>query len=74
MSYLVNCGLTLHACRTKSVRYVEENLGALKIKLSTGDVKAIRQAITETELTGDQYPPGGYMEVLYLDTPEPSEM
>ncbi|KAB5596352.1 Aldo/keto reductase [Ceratobasidium theobromae] len=58
---------------TKSVRYVEENLGALKIKLSTGDVKAIRQAITETELTGDQYPPGGYMEDLYLDTPEPSE-
>ncbi|QRV87714.1 aldo/keto reductase family protein [Ceratobasidium sp. AG-Ba] len=57
---------------TKTVKYAEENLGALKIQLSAEEIKAIRQAIVETELTGDQYP-AGFMEALYGDTPEPSE-
>jgi diketogulonate reductase-like aldo/keto reductase len=48
---------------------VEENLGAAKIKLSPEEVKSIRQAINETELPGDQYPPR-LMEMLYRDTPE----
>lgn len=55
--------------RTKSIKYAEENLGALKIKLSPEDIKAIRQAITEAEIPGDQYP-AAYMKALYADTPE----
>ncbi|KAB5588857.1 Aldo/keto reductase [Ceratobasidium theobromae] len=54
---------------TKSIKYAEENLGALKIKLSPEDIKAIRRAITEAEIPGDQYP-AAYMKALYADTPE----
>lgn len=57
---------------TKKLQYAEENLGALKITLTPQEILTIRQAITETELTGDQYPPG-YMSSLYGDTPEPSK-
>ncbi|KAG8680229.1 hypothetical protein FRC09_018383 [Ceratobasidium sp. 395] len=54
---------------TKNVKYAEENIGALKVKLTPEDIEAIRQTITETELTGDQYP-AGHMAILYGDTPE----
>ncbi|CAE6412087.1 unnamed protein product [Rhizoctonia solani] len=54
---------------TKNVKYAEENIGALKVKLTPEDIKAIRQAIVETELTGDQYPTA-YMGAIYGDTPE----
>lgn len=57
---------------TKNIKYAEENLAALKIKLSPEDIKLIREAIVETELTGDHYP-AGMMEQLYGDTPEPSQ-
>ncbi|KAG9127682.1 hypothetical protein FRC07_010907 [Ceratobasidium sp. 392] len=55
--------------RTKNVKYAEENIGSLKVNLTPEDIKAIRQAITETELTGDQYP-AEHMAILYGDTPE----
>ncbi|KAF8760252.1 aldo kereductase [Rhizoctonia solani] len=58
--------------QTKNIKYAEENLGALKVKLTPEDIKTIRQAITETELTGDQYP-AAYMGALYGDTPEPTK-
>ncbi|EUC66388.1 aldo/keto reductase [Rhizoctonia solani AG-3 Rhs1AP] len=58
---------------TKNVKYAEENIGALKIKLTSEEIKAIRQAIIETELTGDQYP-AAFMQSLYGDTPEPSQV
>ncbi|KAG8767677.1 hypothetical protein FRC12_006112 [Ceratobasidium sp. 428] len=54
---------------TKNIKYLEENLGAIDVKLSPEDIKSIRQAIARTELTGDQYPPK-LMEMLYKDTPE----
>ncbi|QRV78189.1 aldo/keto reductase family protein [Ceratobasidium sp. AG-Ba] len=54
---------------TRKLKYLEENLGALNVKLTSEDVNAIRQAIVETELTGDQYPPRLF-EMLYRDTPE----
>ncbi|QRW20959.1 aldo/keto reductase family protein [Rhizoctonia solani] len=56
---------------TKKIKYAEENIGALRVKLTPGDIKDIRQAILETELTGDQYP-SAYMHFLYADTPEPT--
>lgn len=54
---------------TRTAKYVEENLGALKVTLSSEDIKVIRQASVEAELSGDHYPPG-YMQFLYGDTPE----
>ncbi|KAG9097980.1 hypothetical protein FS749_004987 [Ceratobasidium sp. UAMH 11750] len=54
---------------TKNVKYLEENLAVVNINLSPEEIQAIRQAITETELTGNQYPPK-LMEMLYRDTPE----
>jgi diketogulonate reductase-like aldo/keto reductase len=62
----------LRPSSTKNIKYAEENLGALKIKLDSDDIKAIRQAIAETELTGDQYP-SVWMDALYGDTPELSQ-
>jgi hypothetical protein len=44
-------------------------LGAIKVKLTAEDIKSIRQAINETELPGERYPPF-HMEMLYRDTPE----
>ncbi|CEL63720.1 hypothetical protein RSOLAG1IB_05481 [Rhizoctonia solani AG-1 IB] len=57
---------------TKNIKYAEENIGALKVKLTPEDIKEIRQAIVETELTGDRYPTA-YMGSLYGDTPEPTK-
>ncbi|KAF8605286.1 Aldo keto reductase [Ceratobasidium sp. AG-I] len=54
---------------TRTVKYVEENLGASKVTLSPEELKAIRQASAEAEISGDNYP-AGYMEALYGDTPE----
>lgn len=55
--------------RTRTVKYVEENLGALKVTLSSEELKVIRQAVAEAEVTGDHYP-AEYMKALYGDTPE----
>ncbi|KAG8735991.1 hypothetical protein FRC10_009929 [Ceratobasidium sp. 414] len=54
---------------TKGVKYLEQNLGAADVSLAPEEIKAVRQASTETELTGNQYPPK-LMEMLYRDTPE----
>ncbi|CAE6448287.1 unnamed protein product [Rhizoctonia solani] len=54
---------------TKKIKYAEENIGALKVKLTPEDIQAIRQVIIETEITGNQYPEA-YMGWLYRDTPE----
>ncbi|KAF8600817.1 Aldo/keto reductase [Ceratobasidium sp. AG-I] len=54
---------------SKRVKYIEENFGAAQIKLTPQDVKTIRQLITESQITGDQYPPF-LQAMLYVDTPE----
>ncbi|KAG9104733.1 hypothetical protein FRC06_011627, partial [Ceratobasidium sp. 370] len=54
---------------TRTIKYAEENVRALKVNLSPEDIKVIREAIVESDITGDHYPPG-YMEYLYGDTPE----
>lgn len=43
---------------TKKIKYLEENMGALQIKLSTAENKEIREAIERVEMSGDRYPPG----------------
>ncbi|KAG9104732.1 hypothetical protein FRC06_011626 [Ceratobasidium sp. 370] len=59
----------INKARTKNIKYIEENLGVLKVGLTPEEIEGIRQAITETELTRDQYPPA-HMEFLYGNTPE----
>lgn len=52
------------------VRYIEENVGALKVKLSKEDLGLIRDLITKSNATeGDRYPEFG-MRLAYADTPE----
>ncbi|QRV72843.1 aldo/keto reductase family protein [Ceratobasidium sp. AG-Ba] len=54
---------------TRTVKYAEENVGALKVTLSTEEIKAIRDAVAASDISGDNFPPG-YMEMSYGDTPE----
>ncbi|KIM75965.1 hypothetical protein PILCRDRAFT_98821 [Piloderma croceum F 1598] len=55
---------------TKEVKYLEENLGALNVKLAPEDLKHIRDYIEMSKVTkGDLYPAWG-MDLAYADTPE----
>ena len=53
---------------TKKIKYLEENLGALKVKLSVEEEKEIRELVEGAEVHGTRYPEAvvGY---LYADTP-----
>ncbi|KAJ7779071.1 Aldo/keto reductase [Mycena metata] len=54
---------------TKSIKYLEENLAAIKITLSDEDVAAIRQLAVEADAQqGERYPPA-LPQVLFVDTP-----
>lgn len=54
---------------TKKIKYLEENLGALDVKLTDAEVKEIRKVISEAEVSGDRYPTA-MMHTLFADTPE----
>lgn len=54
---------------TKKVKYLEENLGSLKVVLSEGDVREIREAVEGCVTSGDRYP-GVMAQVCFGDTPE----
>lgn len=43
---------------TSTIKYLEENVAAIKIKLTDEEMKAIRKYAEETELAGDRYPGG----------------
>lgn len=48
---------------------MDENLGAVKVKLSTEDVAAVRKLAVEADAQhGERYPPG-IAGVLFVDTP-----
>ena len=53
---------------TKKLKYLEENLGALDVKLSDSEDKEIRKAIEKAEVVGERYPPGMAV-ALFADTP-----
>jgi aryl-alcohol dehydrogenase-like predicted oxidoreductase len=42
---------------TKRVRYLEENMGALKVKLSETDLKEINARIARIDVFGERYAP-----------------
>ena len=54
---------------TKKVRYLEENLGSLKVVLSEGEVRQIREVVEGCVTVGDRYP-GVMAKVCFADTPE----
>ncbi|KAG7440159.1 Aldo/keto reductase [Guyanagaster necrorhizus] len=57
---------------TKKIRYLEENLGAAKVKLSQEEVVAIRKLAEESDVPGERYSEAGMATVLKA-TPELSK-
>ncbi|KAJ7607242.1 Aldo/keto reductase [Roridomyces roridus] len=56
---------------TTKLKYLEENLGATKIKLSKEDEAKVRElAVVADAQQGERYPPG-FQETLFVDTPLP---
>ena len=53
---------------TKKLKYLEENLGALDVKLSEDEDREIRQAVEKAEVVGERYPEG-MVTKLFADTP-----
>jgi len=53
---------------TKKVKYLEENVGALNVKLTKDEVKEVRDLIEATEVHGSRYP-DAMMSALFADTP-----
>ncbi|KAL3420596.1 aldo/keto reductase YakC [Phlyctema vagabunda] len=53
---------------TKKIKYLEENLGALDIKLTEAENKAIRKVVDAAEVHGSRYPEG-MAASLFADTP-----
>ena len=55
----------------KKLQNLKENMDAGKIKLSSGDVQAVREVADKADAAqGDRYPEA-YMKSLYVDTPLP---
>lgn len=53
---------------TKKIKYLEENLGALKVKLDKDEEKEIRNLVESAEVHGGRYPEA-MMSHLFADTP-----
>jgi len=54
---------------TKKLKYLEENLAAVKVTLSPEDITAIRKLAVDADAQqGERYPPG-LSEVMFVDTP-----
>jgi len=54
---------------TKKIKYLEENLGALDVKLSKEEVKEVRDLVESAEVHGSRYPEA-MMVTLFADTPK----
>jgi hypothetical protein len=53
---------------TKKVKYLEENLGALKVELTKEEEQEIRALVENAEVHGERYP-AVMMGSLFADTP-----
>lgn len=53
---------------TKKIKYLEENMGALNVKLTPEEVKGVRGLVEAAEVHGDRYPSAA-MGSLFADTP-----
>ena len=54
---------------TKKIKYLEENMGALKVEVTDEENKAIRKAIEAVNIVGDRYATDR-LSALLRDTPE----
>ena len=54
---------------TKKVKYLEENLGALEVRLTEEEEGEIRKVVDQAEVHGERYPEA-MMGRLFADTPE----
>ncbi|KAF2735796.1 Aldo/keto reductase [Polyplosphaeria fusca] len=54
---------------TKKVKYLEENVAAIDVKLTDDEVRTIRSEIEKVEVSGDRYPPW-FAPYSFGDTPE----
>jgi diketogulonate reductase-like aldo/keto reductase len=54
--------------RTKKIKYLDENVGALNVNLSPEEVQEIRQLAEEAEGAGDRYP-AALLARVFGDTP-----
>ncbi|KAJ9639106.1 hypothetical protein H2204_004014 [Knufia peltigerae] len=56
---------------TKKIKYLDDNMGALNVKLTPEENREIRKAIESAEVSGSRYPP--FMQAYnFMDTPERS--
>ncbi|KAK0447376.1 NADP-dependent oxidoreductase domain-containing protein [Desarmillaria tabescens] len=53
---------------TKKIKYLEENISAGSLKLSSEEVAEIRHVAEETEIPGERYGPGA-LETTYVESP-----
>ncbi|KAF2800221.1 Aldo/keto reductase [Melanomma pulvis-pyrius CBS 109.77] len=53
---------------TKKIKYLEENIGAIDVKLTDEELQQIRAEIEKVEVTGDRYPPS-FQSFSFGDTP-----
>jgi aryl-alcohol dehydrogenase-like predicted oxidoreductase len=53
---------------TKKIKYLEENLGALNVKLTDSEEKEIRALMDKAEVHGERYPEA-FMASVLADTP-----
>jgi aryl-alcohol dehydrogenase-like predicted oxidoreductase len=42
---------------TKRVRYLQENMGTLQVKLTPGDRKKIAERVAQIQIVGERYTP-----------------
>ena len=54
---------------TKKIKYLEENIAALDVKLTSSEDAEIRKAVQNAEVHGDRYPEQ-MRGALFSDTPE----
>ena len=54
---------------TKKIKYLEENMAALDVKLTSSENAEIRKAVENAEVHGQRYPEQ-MMGALFADTPE----
>ncbi len=54
---------------TKKIQYLEENLGALNVRLTEKEEKEIRNEVEKIEVKGERYPEA-MVGFLFADTPE----
>ena len=54
---------------TKKIKYLEENMGALEVKLTKEEEQEIRKVVDSAEVHGSRYPES-FMSRCFADTPE----